>query len=141
MAVNKRYWLLLFPLPPLLFIPAIFSSPGKVLPPPPSTAASASAASTSAAVAAAICEMVGLSVILEDHKDLPHENIRSPKIISKGSMIKPPSNPSSPTTPSSPGDFSRRKSPSNFSYSCGFLEYCFLCKQKLKPGKDIYMYK
>ncbi|KAK6138774.1 hypothetical protein DH2020_004471 [Rehmannia glutinosa] len=73
--------------------------------------------------------MVGLSVILENYKDLSEK--RSPQVISKGSMR-------SPTTPSSPTGFSRRKPVSNFS---GFLEHCFLCKQKLLPGKDIYMYK
>nr|XP_009769151.1 PREDICTED: uncharacterized protein LOC104220051 [Nicotiana sylvestris] len=25
--------------------------------------------------------------------------------------------------------------------NCGFLDSCFLCKQKLLPGQDIYMYK
>ncbi|KAJ8573886.1 hypothetical protein K7X08_010397 [Anisodus acutangulus] len=37
--------------------------------------------------------------------------------------------PTSPTTPTSPV------------VACGFLDSCFLCKQKLLPGKDIYMYK
>ncbi|KAL8047616.1 hypothetical protein ABFX02_07G012100 [Erythranthe guttata] len=89
--------------------------------------------------------MVGLSVILENNKDLSgDEQRRSPQVISKGSMIKPPSNPPSPTAaPPSPAGFSRRRNaPSYFSSSaCGFLEYCFLCTQKLLPGKDIYMYK
>ncbi|PIN02836.1 hypothetical protein CDL12_24648 [Handroanthus impetiginosus] len=83
--------------------------------------------------------MVGLSVILENYKDLSEK--RSPQVLSKGSMIKPPSNPSSPTTPTSPSGFSRRASLSRSSSISGFLEHCFLCKQKLLPGKDIYMYK
>ncbi|KAL1543090.1 FCS-Like Zinc finger 15-like [Salvia divinorum] len=59
--------------------------------------------------------MVGLSVILESHRDLSLR--RSPQILSKGTMIKP----------SSP--------------SSGFLENCSLCRRKLLPGKDIFMYK
>ncbi|KAL7104909.1 hypothetical protein ACP275_07G011900 [Erythranthe tilingii] len=87
--------------------------------------------------------MVGLSVILENSNDLSgDEQRRSPQVISKGSMIKPPSNPPSPTAaPPSPAGFSRRRSAPSSSSACGFLEYCFLCTQKLLPGKDIYMYK
>ncbi|KAH6769674.1 hypothetical protein C2S52_014477 [Perilla frutescens var. hirtella] len=72
--------------------------------------------------------MVGLSVILENCRDLSEKRGPQPQILSKGAMIKP----SSPTTP---------PSLSNFSSACGFLENCFLCKHKLMPGKDIYMYK
>ncbi|CAI9779748.1 unnamed protein product [Fraxinus pennsylvanica] len=50
-------------------------------------------------------------------------------------MIKPLN--SSPITPPSPCGFSRRKTLSN----SDFLDHCFLCKQKLLPDKDIYMYK
>ncbi|KAL3626538.1 hypothetical protein CASFOL_030087 [Castilleja foliolosa] len=75
--------------------------------------------------------MVGLSVILENYRDLSEK--KSPQVIRKGSMIKTPSNPSSP------------KSPyyyfNNNNNNIGFLEYCFFCNQKLLPGKDIYMYK
>ncbi|KAG6432143.1 hypothetical protein SASPL_103717 [Salvia splendens] len=59
-------------------------------------------------------EMVGLSVILENHRDLSVRR-RSPQILSKGAMIRPSSPP--------------------------FLENCSLCRRKLLPGKDIYMYK
>ncbi|GFQ03408.1 hypothetical protein PHJA_002484600 [Phtheirospermum japonicum] len=91
--------------------------------------------------------MVGLSVILENYRDLSEK--RSPQVIRKGSMIKPPSNPCSPTTPKSPyyynnnniNGFLKMKNISNSTSVCGFLEYCFLCNQKLLPGKDIYMYK
>ncbi|KAL2464067.1 hypothetical protein Fot_52023 [Forsythia ovata] len=75
--------------------------------------------------------MVGLSVILETQENIPK---KTSQVISKGKMIKPPN--SSPT-PSSPCGFSRRITLSN----SGFLDHCFLCKQKLLPGKDIYMYK
>ncbi|XP_042052954.1 FCS-Like Zinc finger 15-like isoform X2 [Salvia splendens] len=68
-------------------------------------------------------EMVGLSVILESCRDLSEK--RSPQILSKGAMIIKPN--SSPL--------------SNFSPPCGFLENCFLCRHKLLPGKDIFMYK
>ncbi|GER52170.1 hypothetical protein STAS_29591 [Striga asiatica] len=82
--------------------------------------------------------MVGLSVILENYRDLSEK--RSPQVISKGiSMIKPPSNPSSPTSPN--GFFRRKQNVSDFSSAYGFLESCFLCRKKLLPGKDIYMYK
>ncbi|KAL8481484.1 hypothetical protein ACS0TY_027841 [Phlomoides rotata] len=81
--------------------------------------------------------MVGLSVILENCKDLCESG--GHQIISKGSMIK--SSSPSPTSPRSPSVFSRSENLANFSSVCGFLEICFLCKQKLLPGKDIYMYK
>ncbi|KAI3459259.1 hypothetical protein Pfo_015922 [Paulownia fortunei] len=88
--------------------------------------------------------MVGLSVILENYKDLSAK--KTPQVISKGSMIKPPSSsPSSPSsaTPLSPLGFSRRKTKTltDLGSSSGFLDHCSLCKQKLLPGKDIYMYK
>ncbi|XP_042047777.1 FCS-Like Zinc finger 15-like [Salvia splendens] len=61
--------------------------------------------------------MVGLSVILETYRDLSVK--RSPQILSKGVMIiKPNSSPAS-----------------------GFLDNCFLCRRKLLPGNDIFMYK
>ncbi|CAA2985907.1 Hypothetical predicted protein [Olea europaea subsp. europaea] len=77
--------------------------------------------------------MVGLSVILEEHKDI---NKRISQVISKWSFcmkIKSPSTPH-PPIPSSPCPFSRRNIPIN-------LDECLLCKKKLLPGKDIYMYK
>nr|GMD68532.1 FCS-Like Zinc finger 15 [Ipomoea batatas] len=75
--------------------------------------------------------MVGLSVVLEGHKDNA-----SSQVVSKASnmIIKPPSPTSSSPTPVSP--FSRRRSP-----PAAFLHSCYLCKRKLLPGKDIYMYK
>ncbi|KAF3664522.1 putative MATE efflux family protein 9-like [Capsicum annuum] len=78
--------------------------------------------------------MVGLSVVLESYnKDISAITGGSSwQILNKASMVMKPT---SPTTPSSP--FSRRKSPA----ACGFLDSCFLCKEKLLPGKDIYMYK
>lgn len=86
--------------------------------------------------------MVGLSVVLEGNKDITK---KAPQVISKASMnmIKPPS-PAASSSSSSPSSssfnpFSRRSS-SSFQVA-GFLDHCFLCKQKLLPGRDIYMYK
>nr|XP_009618978.1 FCS-Like Zinc finger 15 [Nicotiana tomentosiformis] len=82
--------------------------------------------------------MVGLSVVLEGYRDISCTAAGTTitastwQIVNKASMVMKPT---SPTTPSSP--FFRRKSTA----ACGFLDYCFLCKQKLLPGKDIYMYK
>ncbi|KAL0434040.1 UNVERIFIED_CONTAM: FCS-Like Zinc finger 15 [Sesamum latifolium] len=84
-------------------------------------------------------EMVGLSVILENYRDqsakkAPQLVMSSSSSSRKGSMmIKLPA-----AAPSSPG-FARRKS--MCSSSEGFLDHCFLCKQKLLPTKDIYMYR
>ncbi|KAI8566042.1 hypothetical protein RHMOL_Rhmol02G0008400 [Rhododendron molle] len=65
-------------------------------------------------------------------------------------MIKPsPSSP--PVPPPSPQpnhpNFSHWKSPSDHQVTAAaaaggsFLDRCFLCQQKLLPGKDIFMYK
>ncbi|XP_075516565.1 FCS-Like Zinc finger 15-like [Primulina tabacum] len=62
--------------------------------------------------------MVGLSVILESYKDISSK--KSPQVISKGTVMIRPFFGSS---------------------TCWFLDHCFLCKQKLLPAKDIYMYK
>nr|XP_004229254.1 uncharacterized protein LOC101258100 [Solanum lycopersicum] len=74
--------------------------------------------------------MVGLSVVLEgcNNKDINTINASSTwQILNKASMVL-----MKPTSP-----FSTPKSPE----PSGFLDSCFLCKQKLLPGKDIYMYK
>ncbi|XP_049389553.1 FCS-Like Zinc finger 15 [Solanum stenotomum] len=79
--------------------------------------------------------MVGLSVVLEGYNNKDINTTTSTwQILNKASMVlMKPTSPSS--IPSSP--FSPRKSPA----ASGFLDSCFLCKQKLLPGKDIYMYK
>ncbi|KAL5701320.1 hypothetical protein ACHQM5_026667 [Ranunculus cassubicifolius] len=64
--------------------------------------------------------MVGLSILLESQK--------SSVIINQPISIKP-SLPSPPSSSSSP-----------FS-AVSFLDSCFLCRRRLLPGKDIYMYK
>ncbi|KAF9605450.1 hypothetical protein IFM89_017469 [Coptis chinensis] len=76
--------------------------------------------------------MVGLSILLEAHKKSSSRVTKSPQVINKTITIKPsrPSlTPSLTSYPSSPLP------------AITFLESCFLCKQRLLPGKDIYMYK
>ncbi|KAM7255891.1 hypothetical protein ACFE04_011632 [Oxalis oulophora] len=63
--------------------------------------------------------MVGLSVVLEYSKSENSNNTSG--VINKATMKHQP-----PPSPNS---------------SSNFLEKCFLCKQKLLLGKDIYMYK
>ncbi|KAG4210464.1 hypothetical protein ERO13_A02G050300v2 [Gossypium hirsutum] len=79
--------------------------------------------------------MVGLSVILENQKSGNNSNIiskKSPQVISKTSMLI------NTTTTTSKVSFV--KSELNYRVPA-FLEQCYLCKQKLLPAKDIYMYK
>eukprot|EP00268_Persea_americana_P012808 TRINITY_DN15490_c0_g1_i1.p1 TRINITY_DN15490_c0_g1~~TRINITY_DN15490_c0_g1_i1.p1 ORF type:complete len:119 (+),score=22.71 TRINITY_DN15490_c0_g1_i1:184-540(+) len=68
--------------------------------------------------------MVGLSVVLEAQKTL---NKRNPQIISKITMLRL----SSPTS----------TAPSTPLPAITFLDACFLCKKRLSPGRDIYMYR
>ncbi|TYG78543.1 FCS-Like Zinc finger 15 [Gossypium raimondii] len=78
--------------------------------------------------------MVGLSVILENQKSGRNINIiskKSPQVISKTSML---------INTSSSSKVSFVQSELNYG-APAFLEQCFLCKQKLLPAKDIYMYK
>ncbi|XP_058203190.1 FCS-Like Zinc finger 15-like [Rhododendron vialii] len=89
--------------------------------------------------------MVGLGVVLDSTKgsNKPHVIV-----VNKADMIKP-SDPSSPPPPPSPQpnhpNFSHWKSPSDHhqvtAAGGSFLDRCFLCQQKLLPGKDIFMYK
>ncbi|GAA0186275.1 hypothetical protein LIER_33563 [Lithospermum erythrorhizon] len=84
--------------------------------------------------------MVGLSVVLEGSMSSTTSNINSTssQVLNKTSMMK--TSPTSPT-PSSPNPFSKRGTSLSTSDWSGFLYHCFLCKEKLLPGKDIYMYK
>ncbi|XWS39014.1 hypothetical protein CRYUN_Cryun18bG0013700 [Craigia yunnanensis] len=94
--------------------------------------------------------MVGLSVVLENQKS-GNCNIISkkiPQVISKTTMLinsnikgSSSSNNSKVSSSSSCLLLSPRIN-SQLNYPVpAFLEQCFLCKQKLLPGKDIYMYK
>ncbi|GLT79369.1 hypothetical protein SLA2020_508600 [Shorea laevis] len=72
--------------------------------------------------------MVGLSIILENSRS----SHKPPQIINKTTMRT--------TKPASPS-VCRNSSVNNFTVPAAFLDHCFLCHQKLLPGKDIYMYK
>ncbi|XP_065859491.1 FCS-Like Zinc finger 15 [Euphorbia lathyris] len=76
--------------------------------------------------------MVGLSIVLEARNCSSFEKEKTPQVINKATLMMITKPPSSPTSfPSSPTTF---RLPT-------FLEHCFLCRHKLSPGKDIYMYK
>ncbi|XP_059632749.1 FCS-Like Zinc finger 15 [Cornus florida] len=85
-------------------------------------------------------DMVGLSIVLEGQKaDINKRN--HPQVINKITCITKPSlhpHPH-PHLPASPlwNSSSTTLPPTTSS----FLDQCFLCKHKLLPGKDIYMYK
>ncbi|KAL4296085.1 hypothetical protein GQ457_12G005730 [Hibiscus cannabinus] len=66
--------------------------------------------------------MVGLSVVLEAQTS---EKKFTPQVINKTTMLT--------DTKASHLDFPVPVP--------AFLQHCFLCRQKLLPGKDIYMYK
>ncbi|XVF38744.1 hypothetical protein REPUB_Repub20aG0128000 [Reevesia pubescens] len=83
--------------------------------------------------------MVGLSVVLENQKSCNNSNIiskKNPQVLSKTSMLI-----NSKTKLISSSSSSATNSQLNYPTVPSFLEQCFLCKQKLLPGKDIYMYK
>ncbi|CAK9328975.1 unnamed protein product [Citrullus colocynthis] len=78
--------------------------------------------------------MVGLSVILESNQGDFCKN--SSQVISKSSVVLM----NNLSTSSSSSSSSKNKH--SFLQTPSFrLDYCFLCKQKLLPGNDIYMYK
>ncbi|XP_068331817.1 FCS-Like Zinc finger 15-like [Pyrus communis] len=98
--------------------------------------------------------MVGLSIVLEGGQKGSGVSKNVPQVINKATMIviNKPSSSSSFSflpSPSSPSQITHTSfhfsshssvSPSSFGQPT-FLDQCFLCKQKLLPGKDIYMYK
>ncbi|CAA7053697.1 unnamed protein product [Microthlaspi erraticum] len=72
--------------------------------------------------------MVGLSIVLETSNNTLRDGVTSPKphqVVNKSSVMVTAS------------DLCRE---TNYPDS-GFLERCFLCRRKLLPAKDIYMYK
>ncbi|KAH7858767.1 hypothetical protein Vadar_027771 [Vaccinium darrowii] len=91
--------------------------------------------------------MVGLSVVLDSTKLSTNKNQIKAQVINKADMIKssPPS--STQPSPQPPHPFSQWKSPSSDGQVTAagaggsFLDQCFLCKQKILLGKDIFMYK
>ncbi|KAK6913751.1 Zf-FLZ domain [Dillenia turbinata] len=70
------------------------------------------------------------SIILEGQKSISNGSEKTTQVINKATMIKT----SPPISPSS-------KNSSHLLPPITFLDQCFLCKQRLLPGKDIYMYK
>uniref|UniRef100_A0A5B6YNK1 FLZ-type domain-containing protein n=1 Tax=Davidia involucrata TaxID=16924 RepID=A0A5B6YNK1_DAVIN len=91
--------------------------------------------------------MVGLSIVLEVQKGINEKTTqtRVVKVINKVTMMKPspsssPPHPHPHPLPPFPPSC-QWNSPSSARPATSFLEQCFLCKQKLLPGKDIYMYK
>ncbi|CAF1715879.1 hypothetical protein HID58_084395 [Brassica napus] len=72
--------------------------------------------------------MVGLSIILESTNNNNNNNtLSTPKphqVVNKSAVMVS-------------SDLRR----GNCYLSSGFLEHCFLCRKKLLPAKDIYMYK
>ncbi|KAL5782265.1 hypothetical protein ACOSP7_007294 [Xanthoceras sorbifolium] len=81
--------------------------------------------------------MVGLSIVLESQKHGGGFNKKSPQVISKATMIN--NNHHHHYQPSYPPPLPPYSS-ATFPVPI-FLQQCFLCKQTLLPGKDIYMYK
>ncbi|KAK4775785.1 hypothetical protein SAY87_023746 [Trapa incisa] len=87
--------------------------------------------------------MVGLSVILEGRQNLKNSNGSGiPQVINKTSLFVMASVYSTKLShATSSSKSSTGKSPSLSFLAPAFLEKCFLCKIKLLPGRDIYMYK
>ncbi|WOH13007.1 hypothetical protein DCAR_0832516 [Daucus carota subsp. sativus] len=78
--------------------------------------------------------MVGLSIVLEAKKGGGSTlNKKSPQVINKFTMKT--------TQPSSLFTTSFHSSSTSSKLTPSFLDKCFLCRKKLLPGKDIYMYK
>ncbi|KAL1806688.1 hypothetical protein ACET3Z_029756 [Daucus carota] len=79
--------------------------------------------------------MVGLSIVLEAKKGGGSTlNKKSPQVINKFTMKT--TQPSSLFTTSF-----HSSSTSSSKLTPSFLDKCFLCRKKLLPGKEIYMYK
>lgn len=84
-------------------------------------------------------KMVGLSIVLEEHhhqqQRAEHRRHRNgtAEVISKTNMMN---NPSTGTGSSSSSSAFLPAFP-----IADFLNQCFLCRAKLSPGKDIYMYR
>ncbi|XP_068660929.1 FCS-Like Zinc finger 15 [Aristolochia californica] len=68
-------------------------------------------------------KMVGLSLLLDSSK--------TPQVITKSNIPRSSSSSASPAVSPS----------SNSVPTVTFLDECFLCKKRLSPGNDIYMYR
>lgn len=82
--------------------------------------------------------MVGLSIVLEGQKGSNTTRVyKTPQVINKTLLL-------APAPPSSFPSSTRFKSSSSthlLATTSSFLDQCFLCKRKLLPAQDIYMYK
>ncbi|XP_028751694.1 FCS-Like Zinc finger 15-like [Neltuma alba] len=76
--------------------------------------------------------MVGLSVVLEAQKVSVLSDKKKTQVINKATIMLVNNKPSSSTV--SPPSYSHHQ-------ALPFLDQCFLCRKRLLPGKDIYMYK
>ncbi|XP_057957702.1 FCS-Like Zinc finger 6 [Malania oleifera] len=99
--------------------------------------------------------MAGLGVVLEGQKSgTVGRETQTPQVINKTSVMSNYNRPFPSSSPSPPSPFSffpyasspsvNQMMPAATTMSLpgnNFLDECFLCKQKLLPGKDIYMYK
>ncbi|KAL8100381.1 hypothetical protein AgCh_032584 [Apium graveolens] len=74
--------------------------------------------------------MVGLSILLESDHVTPPPTTKTTKVINKVITIN-----NKPTPPASPCSRS-----SSFCRT-SFLDQCFLCKRRLLPCRDIFMYQ
>ncbi|GAB4843632.1 hypothetical protein Ancab_013597 [Ancistrocladus abbreviatus] len=89
--------------------------------------------------------MAGLSILLDYQKGgsgsggSTSSSNKKTQVINKASMMIKASPPLSSPSPLSPGWIGSQAT--TLSPTASFLDACFLCRQKLLPGKDIYMYK
>ncbi|XP_010440169.1 PREDICTED: uncharacterized protein LOC104723484 [Camelina sativa] len=80
--------------------------------------------------------MVGLSIVLEmtnNNNTVSDGCLISPKVVNKANVLVTTT--AITSSASSVTNLHRRYQDS------GFLQHCFLCRRKLLPAKDIYMYK
>ncbi|MED6108039.1 hypothetical protein PIB30_019816 [Stylosanthes scabra] len=85
--------------------------------------------------------MVGLSVVLESHKGSGVINKTTMMMLSNTSKFPSPSSSVSLNNINNNDNNNNNNSHSTIFLNPTFLELCFLCRKKLLPGKDIYMYK
>ncbi|KHN26539.1 hypothetical protein glysoja_019778 [Glycine soja] len=86
--------------------------------------------------------MVGLSVVLEAQKGSVSK--KTPQVINKTTMLSSSNinnNKHSSSSSSSVSVVSLSQHSPFQEAAAKFLDQCFLCRKRLLPGKDIYMYK
>ncbi|XP_010482194.1 PREDICTED: uncharacterized protein LOC104760895 [Camelina sativa] len=81
--------------------------------------------------------MVGLSIVLEmtnnSNNTVSDGCLISPKVVNKANVLV--------TTTAITSSASSVTNLHRHYQDSGFLQHCFLCRRKLLPAKDIYMYK